>query len=223
MAQRAAPPSEPAKRWFLRPSVIGRMARSTVLVSSSMRPSSRKRPSALQRERVADRFGERTARGHADELGLEPGLHGFDQRQGFGVPRDLARRGGLAADGVLDGIDLSDAPKCFGGDGRCRRLMHIVELAPRVRPAGGKLDVAASRQLLEAGIAVDLDHTLERGQMRGQPFGLAGGTVEIERCRRRGTAPRPVVARIDPEPPGPGAAAPGIEHRHRGVVGEQLL
>ena len=31
--QRSAPPSDPAKRWFLRPSVIGRMARSTVLVS----------------------------------------------------------------------------------------------------------------------------------------------------------------------------------------------
>ena len=41
MAQRSAPPSEPANRWFLRPRAIGRMARSTVLVSSSTRPSSR--------------------------------------------------------------------------------------------------------------------------------------------------------------------------------------
>lgn len=49
VAQRAAPPSEPAKRWFLRPSAIGLIARSTGLLSSSMRPSSRKRHSADQR------------------------------------------------------------------------------------------------------------------------------------------------------------------------------
>ena len=49
MAQRSAPPSEPANRWFLRPRATGRMARSTVLVSSSTRPSSRNRQRAGQR------------------------------------------------------------------------------------------------------------------------------------------------------------------------------
>ena len=52
IAQRAAPLSEPANRWFLRPRATGRMARSTVLLSSSMRPSSRKRQSACQRVRA---------------------------------------------------------------------------------------------------------------------------------------------------------------------------
>jgi hypothetical protein len=41
--------SDPANRWFLRPSAMGRMARSTVLLSSWRRPSSRNRQRALQR------------------------------------------------------------------------------------------------------------------------------------------------------------------------------
>jgi hypothetical protein len=49
VAHRMPPPSEPANRWFLRPSAMGRMARSTGLLSSSMRPSSRKRVRASQR------------------------------------------------------------------------------------------------------------------------------------------------------------------------------
>ena len=48
-AQRSAPPSDPAKRWFLRPRATGRIARSTGLLSSSMRPSSTNRHSAGQR------------------------------------------------------------------------------------------------------------------------------------------------------------------------------
>jgi hypothetical protein len=40
VAHRMPPPSEPANKWFLRPSTMGRMALSTGLLSSSMRPSS---------------------------------------------------------------------------------------------------------------------------------------------------------------------------------------
>ena len=48
VAQRTPPPSEPANRWFFRPSATGRIARSTGLLSSSIRPSSRKRMSPSQ-------------------------------------------------------------------------------------------------------------------------------------------------------------------------------
>ena len=51
VAQRSAPPSDPANRWFLRPSVTGRIARSTVLLSRSMRPS-RKQQRMSQRLKV---------------------------------------------------------------------------------------------------------------------------------------------------------------------------
>src|SRR5882762_877900 len=50
VAHRTPPPSEPANRWFLRPSAMGRMARSTGLLSSSMRPSSRNRVRAGDRK-----------------------------------------------------------------------------------------------------------------------------------------------------------------------------
>src|SRR4029434_7750125 len=45
-----APPSEPAKRAFWRPSAIGRIERSTTLESISMRPLSMKLVSPFHRE-----------------------------------------------------------------------------------------------------------------------------------------------------------------------------
>jgi hypothetical protein len=45
---------------------------------------------------------------------------------------------------------------------------------------------------------------------------------EVDRGRWFGPRPRSIVARIDPQPAGLGAAAAGIEHRDRGVVGKQL-
>lgn len=50
MAQCSAPPSEPANSAFFRLSVIGRIERSTALLSSSIRPSSMKRVRPTQRE-----------------------------------------------------------------------------------------------------------------------------------------------------------------------------
>jgi hypothetical protein len=50
IAQFSAPPSEPAKSAFLRLSAMGRIVRSTMLESISMRPSSRKRVSPSQRD-----------------------------------------------------------------------------------------------------------------------------------------------------------------------------
>ena len=52
VAQCSAPPSEPANNAFFRLSAIGRMERSTILLSSSMRPSSMKRVRPSQRDRA---------------------------------------------------------------------------------------------------------------------------------------------------------------------------
>ena len=90
-------------------------------------------------------------------------------------------------------------------------------------PARRQLDIAAVAKPLEAGITVDLNDAFELRQMRGGTFGPAIGAVEIDRRRRIGPVPGPVIAGIDPEPAGLGAASAGIEHRDRGVVGEQLL
>jgi hypothetical protein len=52
MAQCSPPPSEPANSAFLRLSAIGRIDRSTTLLSISMRPLSMKRVSPSQRDRA---------------------------------------------------------------------------------------------------------------------------------------------------------------------------
>ncbi len=58
--------------------------------------------------------------------------------------------------------------------------------------------------------------------MSGWSLGLAVGAVKVDGGRRIRPVPRAVVPRIDPEPPGLGSPAAGIEHRNGRVVGEQL-
>jgi hypothetical protein len=115
---------------------------------------------------------------------------------------------------------------------RVKNRMRVIRSSGSVRgedgnilaySAGRQPDVSANTQPLETRIAIDLDDSPETGQMGCRPFGPPVRAVEIY-CRRRiSSAPGPVIARIDPEPAGLGATATGIEHRNRGVVGEQLL
>jgi len=116
------------------------------------------------------------------KLSFQPELHGPDQRQRSGLAHALPYDGGLAADSGLDRIELGNPPQRLGRDGRAGRLVDLVEPAPRMRPAGREPDVGA--ELLEPGIAVDLDHTFELGQMGGRPLGLPVGAVEIDGSRR---------------------------------------
>lgn len=104
-----------------------------------------------------------------------------------------------------------------------RRLMHFVELAPRMGPARRQLDIAAGAKPLEAGIAVDLNDPFEPRQMSSGTLGATIRAVKVDRRRWISPAPGPLIAGIDPEPAGLGAAAAGIEHRDWGVIGEQRL
>jgi hypothetical protein len=58
--------------------------------------------------------------------------------------------------------------------------------------------------------------------MRDRPLGFPVGSVDIDDARRIGPAPGAIVAGISPELAGLGAPAPGVEHRRRRLVGEQL-
>ena len=70
------------------------MARSTVLVSSSMRPSSRNRAQAIAVvQRVADRLGGRAAARQSRQLRLEPGEQVLDQRPAPRLPGSAAQLG----------------------------------------------------------------------------------------------------------------------------------
>ena len=58
--------------------------------------------------------------------------------------------------------------------------------------------------------------------MGGRALCLAIRTVEVDGGRRFGPGPGPVIASVDPQPAGLGAAAAGIEYGDRRVVGKQL-
>ena len=107
--------------------------------------------------------------------------------------------------------------------GDCVASMKVVELAPHVRPAGRFEDVAVDVELVEARIAVGLQHALEALQMRLHALTLAVGRIAKQHRRRIGAAARPVIAHVRPQPSGARLAASRIEHRHRRVVGVQLL
>jgi hypothetical protein len=88
-------------------------------------------------------------------------------------------------------------------------------------PAGSQ-DDALARQLLKAGITIDLQNTAEVGKVRRRPFGLAVGAVEVNNRRRIGTVPRLIIARVDPQATGLGPTTARIENRDRRVVGKEL-
>jgi hypothetical protein len=148
---------------------------------------------------------------------------GPDQRQRLGLPHVLALLGCLAANGGLDCIKLGDAPERLGRDGRTGRLVHLIQLAPRMSPTRCQLDTAAPTQPFEPGVTVNLNDTSESRQMSSRALCSAVRTVEIDGRRWIGPVPRPVITGVDPEPAGLGAAAAGIEHRDRRVVSEQSL
>src|SRR5262249_58738707 len=109
-----------------------------------------------------------------------------------------------------------------GAVGRAGRLVQVVELPARVCPTGGQYDLAPRGQPLESGVTVNLQNAAESFEMRGWPLRLAVGAVKIDGGRRIGPAPGPVVARIDPQSAHLGAAAAGIEHWDRRIVGKDL-
>lgn len=127
------------------------MARSTVLVSSSMRPVIEEPAEvATAGQCVADRIGKAAARRDVSHLRLEPGLHCSNQRQRANLSYVPPCVGCLASDRCLDRIELGDAPQRFGRDRRVGGLLHLIELAPCMGPARRELDKQTSVQEMDA-------------------------------------------------------------------------
>src|SRR6266446_5334806 len=127
--------------------------------------------------------------------------------------------GRAAADARLDLVEFGDPPQRLGGDRRAGRMVEVEELAPDMSPAEGKFDRAYT---VEPRIAVDLQYPGELGEVALRVHALTVLAIDIGDRRRQWPLPRSVIAGIRPQPPGLGAAAPGIEHRNRRVVGEDL-
>src|SRR3954447_6244764 len=140
-AQCSAPPSDPANSAFLRQSLIPRIDRSTVLLSSSIRPSSMKRVSPCQRER-AYRMASASlifwlmraslARNQASKASARGRL--------FCCRNEATFLGAAAADLLLDRIECGDVLQRLARDRSGTGCREFVEVAPHVHPAEGELD-----------------------------------------------------------------------------------
>ena len=133
--------------------------------------------------------------------------------------------GRMAADLRLNRIQRRHPRQQLGRDRRFGRGVELVKSAPHVRPAERELHRFVrplACQALEARIAVHLQHAVELGQMPCWVSALAVLRVDIGGDRVGRPAPGPVIHGIAPPPPCLGAAAAGVEHRQRNVVGEQL-
>src|SRR3954467_10391205 len=214
-AQLSPPPSEPANNAFLRFRASGRIDRSTVLESISIRPSSRKRQRPSQRASVADRLGKLALLADERQLGAQPGFERGDDGTRSLLANGATFLGEALADVLLDSIEQRDALQRFVSDRRGFGDGAVVETAAHMRPAACEADLALLSQRPVPGVAVDLENALEAGEMRDRLRGRSVGSVDIGDSRRVCSAPRAVVSGISPELPGLRPAPAGIEHRRR--------
>src|SRR5580658_7195912 len=96
-----------------------------------------------------------------------------------------------AFDPLLDAVELADLVERLLGDWRSDRGVYVKELTPDVCPTAGFDDGAAGEQLVEPGIAIRVNHTMEVLQVGPRMLALAVGRVEEQRCRGPLAAERP--------------------------------
>ena len=175
------------------------------------------------RERVADRFGERAATGYKRKLRFEPEPHGIDNGLGPIAARREAVCWRLTANFGLDGTEFGDPAQGLSRNRRSRRFDNFVKFAPRVAPTCGKNNVLLFGELLEASIAVDMKNAFEVRKMCNRPLGLAIRRKQIDRGWRFRPTPRSLLAGVNPETSSLRPPTSWIEHRHRRVIGEQMI
>jgi hypothetical protein len=181
--QRWPPLSLPANKAFFLVSTIGRMARSTVFVSSSRRPSSKKQdqPSPVI-ERIAHGLCQSGTPGDAVDLYGEPQVHRLDNRATALLTCQPAIFGGLAADFGFNRIERGDTQQGFLDQRRLRGDLDLVELSPRVGPAEGQLDAGVRGvpdQAAKPRVTIDLEQTAEAFHVRCRVLTLADFAVNL--------------------------------------------
>ena len=175
------------------------------------------------RERIADRLGKRAAARDTREMLFEPSPECVDNRLRFALSCRKTIRRLLASNCGFDRIKFADPAQGFLGKRRIGRLRDLIELAPRMRPARSKDDIALDGQPLEAGVAVDVENALEVLKMRHRALGLSVRREQIDSRRRLRSRPWSLLACIDPQASGLRASAARIEHRDGRVISKEMI
>ena len=174
-------------------------------------------------EHVADCLRQVRGPRQARECLLQPGVQCLDDRAAALLANATSVLGRVAADLGLDRVEARYAGEGFGGERRFGGGVKLIKSSSTVSPTEHQLDLAAALpgQAGEPLVAVHLQLAVKGGQVLGGMLAAAVLTVDIRRGRRCRSLPWPIVDRIAPQPPGPGLAAAGLEHRQGRVVGEQ--
>jgi hypothetical protein len=110
----------------------------------------------------------------------------------------VTRGEGYAEDILFDSVELGNALERRARDRCGTRVGEFVKIAPHMRPAKCKRDVATLGELGVAGIAIDLQDPLEAVEMGDRPLGLAIWRVDIGNPQWIRPAPRTVIGGIGP-------------------------
>src|SRR5262245_339769 len=145
-------------------------------------------------ERVTGRFGERAAVRHAQQLRFQPSSHAVDNWLGLRTPRYHPMRRRLTAAFVLDRVEFANPTQRLCRHRRSGLLLNLVKVASRVRPTRSKDNIAVHRQLLKAGVAIDVQDALEARKMRRRTLGFSVRRKQINGGRRRRATPSPLLA-----------------------------
>src|SRR5882762_6034529 len=106
-----------------------------------------------------------------------------------GAPLGKPMSGGLPAHARIDGIKFTDPAQEPQLPPVSHRLSDLVELAPRVGPAGGEHDISIAGQPLESRVAINVQDAFEVRAMRHRLLRFLVRREQIDRCRWRWTAP----------------------------------
>src|SRR3984893_4620832 len=173
------------------------------------------------RQGVTDGFGELALLTDQTKFCPQPRFKGVDERPAFLWAEGATFVGAAAADVFVDGIERGDMFERFAGNRRGSGSGELVEVTSYMRPAERKPDVAAIGQLTVAGIAIDLQNSLEALEVGDRPLSFAIGRVDIGNARWIRPTPGTVVGGIGPKLAGLGAATAGMEYGHGGSICEQ--
>src|SRR4051812_19246667 len=131
--------------------------------------------------------------------------------------------GRLPSNGILDLVEGGDPLQRLAAQRGFGLLVHVPELAPCMRHAGGLDDLTATVDLTEPAIAVGLQDALEVTQMLLWMSAFPVRRVAIEDRRRVRAPVWPSIAHVGPQPGFAGTTETRFEHRYLSIVGVHPL